>query len=78
MPVVQANGIDINYETEGAGEPIVLVPYLAADQACYAFQVAEYAKHFTCVSVESRAWPSSCAGARCRRWTRSCASPRPC
>jgi 3-oxoadipate enol-lactonase len=54
MPVVQANGIDINYEAQGEGEPMVLIPYLAADQACYAFQVAEYAKHFTCYSVDLR------------------------
>ena len=54
MPVVQANGIDINYEVQGTGEPMVLIPYLAADQACYAFQVADYAKHFTCYSVDLR------------------------
>jgi 3-oxoadipate enol-lactonase len=54
MPVVQANGIDINYEVQGEGEAMVLIPYLAADQACYAFQVAEYAKHFTCYSVDLR------------------------
>jgi 3-oxoadipate enol-lactonase len=54
VPVVQANGIDVYYEVQGEGEPIVLIPYLAADQACYAFQVAEYAKHFTCFSVDLR------------------------
>jgi len=54
MPTVQANGIDVYYETQGDGEPIVLIPYLAADQACYAFQVAEYAKHFTCLTVDLR------------------------
>ncbi len=54
MPIVQANGIDINYEEQGVGEPMVLIPYIAADQACYAFQVAEYAKHFTCFSVDLR------------------------
>lgn len=54
MPTVQANGIDIYYEVAGAGEPLVLIPYLAADQACYAFQVAEYAKHFTCFTVDLR------------------------
>lgn len=54
MPTVQANGIDIYYEVQGEGEPIVLIPYLAADQACYAFQVAEYAKHYTCFSVDLR------------------------
>jgi 3-oxoadipate enol-lactonase len=54
MPVVQANNIDIYYETQGEGEPLVLIPYLAADQACYAFQVAEYSKHFTCFTVDLR------------------------
>ena len=37
----------MNYETQGSGEPLVLIPYLAADNACYAFQVADYSKHFT-------------------------------
>jgi len=54
MPTVQANGIDINYEIVGEGEPLVLIPYLAADQACYAFQIAEYGKYFTCYSVDLR------------------------
>jgi pimeloyl-ACP methyl ester carboxylesterase len=39
---------------QGDGEPLVLIPYLAADQACYAFQVAEYAKHFSCFTVDLR------------------------
>jgi pimeloyl-ACP methyl ester carboxylesterase len=54
MPTVSANGIDINYEVTGEGEPLVLIPYLAADQACYAFQVADYANHFTCYCVDLR------------------------
>jgi hypothetical protein len=28
MPVVQANGIDVYYEVQGEGEPLVLIPYL--------------------------------------------------
>jgi len=54
MPKVKVNGITMNYEREGAGEPLVLIPYLAADQACYAFQVADYAKQFSCISVDPR------------------------
>jgi pimeloyl-ACP methyl ester carboxylesterase len=54
MPTVRANNVNLYYETTGQGEPLVLIPYLAADQACYAFQVAEYAKHFTCISVDLR------------------------
>jgi pimeloyl-ACP methyl ester carboxylesterase len=44
----------MNYDQQGSGDPLVLIPYLAADHACYAFQVAEYAKHFTCISVDLR------------------------
>jgi pimeloyl-ACP methyl ester carboxylesterase len=54
MPKVKANNITMNYEQQGSGEPLVLIPYLAADHACYAFQVAEYAKHFTCISLDLR------------------------
>lgn len=54
MPQVQANNITINYEQQGSGEPLILIPYLAADNACYAFQVAEYSKHFTCISLDLR------------------------
>ncbi len=54
MPTVEANGITMHYEQQGTGEPLILIPYLAADHACYAFQVAEYAKHFTCISVDLR------------------------
>src|SRR5262249_45300080 len=32
----------------------ILIPYLAADHACYAFQVAEYAKYFSCISLDLR------------------------
>jgi pimeloyl-ACP methyl ester carboxylesterase len=54
MPKVNANGITINYEQQGSGEPLILIPYLSADNSCYAFQVAEYAKHFTCISLDLR------------------------
>jgi pimeloyl-ACP methyl ester carboxylesterase len=54
MPAVQANNIEIYYEVQGEGEPLVLIPYLAADQACYAFQVADYASQFTCYTVDLR------------------------
>ena len=54
MPKVEANDITMNYETQGTGEPLLLIPYLAADNACYAFQVGDYAKHFTCISVDPR------------------------
>jgi 3-oxoadipate enol-lactonase len=54
MPKIKAHGITMNYDRQGTGEPLILIPYLSADHACYAFQVAEYAKHFTCISLDLR------------------------
>src|SRR5262245_3265366 len=54
MPKVKVNEITVNYEQQGTGEPLVLIPYSAADNACYTFQVADYAKEFTCISIDPR------------------------
>ena len=54
MPRVRVSNITLNYDQQGSGEPLVLIPYLAVDHACYAFQVADYAKRFTCISVDLR------------------------
>ena len=54
MPKVKANNINMNYDQQGTGEPLILIPYLSADHACYAFQVPEYSKFFTCISVDLR------------------------
>ena len=54
MPKVKANNLIMNYEQQGSGEPLILIPFLSADHACYAFQVAEYAKRFTCFSLDLR------------------------
>ena len=54
MPKIKANGITMNYDRQGTGEPLILIPYLSADHACYAFQVGEYTKHFTCITLDLR------------------------
>jgi pimeloyl-ACP methyl ester carboxylesterase len=54
VPKVKANNFSMNYEQQGSGEPLILLPYLAADHACYAFQIGDYAKHFTCISLDLR------------------------
>ena len=54
MPKVNANKLVMNYDRQGTGEPLLLIPYLSAEHACYAFQVAEYARHFTCISLDLR------------------------
>jgi 3-oxoadipate enol-lactonase len=52
MPQAQLDGLTINYEVQGAGEPLLLIPYIAADHACYAFQLPAYAEHFSCIAVD--------------------------
>ena len=52
MPRADVEGLSINYDVQGEGEPLVLVPYLAADHACYAFQLPAYTEHFSCISVD--------------------------
>lgn len=47
MPKVRANGFTMNYGQQGSGDPLILIPFLSAEHPCYAFQVAEYAKHFS-------------------------------
>jgi len=54
MPSVVANGITLHYEVAGSGPPLVLIPFLGADCSCYGFQVPDYARHFTCYSVDLR------------------------
>ena len=54
MPRIRAGGISMHYEQQGSGEPLVLIPFLSADNACYAFQIPDYAKHFTCIAVDPR------------------------
>jgi pimeloyl-ACP methyl ester carboxylesterase len=54
MPKVRAGNVTLNYEQQGSGQPLILIPYLAADHACYAFQVEAYAQYFTCICLDLR------------------------
>ncbi|MGO9888776.1 MAG: alpha/beta fold hydrolase [Solirubrobacteraceae bacterium] len=52
MPQVEVDGLRINYDVQGDGEPLLLIPYTAADHACYAFQLPSYAEHFSCIALD--------------------------
>jgi len=52
MPQVGVNGLTINYDVQGEGEPLLLIPYTSADHACYAFQLPDYTEHFSCIAVD--------------------------
>jgi pimeloyl-ACP methyl ester carboxylesterase len=52
VPQVEVNGLTINYEVQGEGEPLLLIPYTSADHAGYAFQLPAYTEHFSCVAID--------------------------
>jgi 3-oxoadipate enol-lactonase len=52
MPQATVDGLTINYDVQGEGDPLLLVPYLSADHACYAFQLPAYTERFSCISVD--------------------------
>ena len=52
MPQIEVSGITINYEVQGEGEPLLLIPYTSADHACYAFQLPAYTEHFSCIALD--------------------------
>jgi len=52
MPRVEVDGLTINYDIQGEGEPLLLIPYLSADHACYAFQLPAYTEHFSCIAID--------------------------
>jgi 3-oxoadipate enol-lactonase len=52
MSHVQVNGLTINYDVQGDGDPLLLIPYLSADHACFAFQLPAYTEHFRCIAID--------------------------
>ena len=52
MPKVDVDGLSINYDVQGEGEAVLLIPYTSADHACYAFQLPTYTEHFRCVAID--------------------------
>ena len=52
MPLANVDGLSINYDVQGEGDPLLLIPYLSADHACYAFQLPAYTEHFSCIAID--------------------------
>ena len=52
MPQVDVDGLAINYDVQGEGEPLLLIPYTSADHACWAFQLPAYTEHFSCIAID--------------------------
>ncbi|MEN3279567.1 MAG: hypothetical protein V7607_707 [Solirubrobacteraceae bacterium] len=52
MPRAEVDGLTINYDVQGEGEPLLLIPYTSADHACWAFQLPAYTEHFSCIAID--------------------------
>jgi pimeloyl-ACP methyl ester carboxylesterase len=52
MSQAQVDGLTINYDVQGEGEPLLLIPYTSADHACWAFQLPAYLEHFNCIAID--------------------------
>ena len=54
MPKAKVNGVTINYEVHGQGEPVVLIGGLGSQMQSWATQVPIYSKHFKVVIFDNR------------------------
>ena len=46
-------------------DPLLLIPYLSADHACYAFQLPAYTERFSCIAISGNtSWLMTTSGAR--------------
>ncbi len=54
MPDVKSNNINIHYEQQGKGDPLILIMGLGADGSLWEEHVKEYEKHFQCILMDNR------------------------
>ena len=54
MPKIKSNGININYEEWGSGEPLLLLMGITAPGAAWELHANEYKKHFRCILLDNR------------------------
>ncbi len=52
MPVATVEDLQLNYTDQGSGEPLLLIPYLSADSACYAFQLESHSERYRCLCID--------------------------
>ncbi|MDX1484512.1 MAG: alpha/beta hydrolase [Alphaproteobacteria bacterium] len=59
MPISTANGVEIYYETAGAGPPMVMIHAIPFDHTLWLYQAAHFSTWFQVISVDLRAWGRS-------------------
>src|SRR5438093_13759231 len=54
MSVAKVGTIDLYYDEQGSGDPLLLVMGLAADSAAWMFQVPDFARHHRTIVFDNR------------------------
>jgi pimeloyl-ACP methyl ester carboxylesterase len=54
MPLIKANGININYEIHGKGQPVVLIGGLGSVLQSWAAQIPIYSEYFKVIAFDNR------------------------
>lgn len=54
MSTAHVNGIDVYYEEQGSGDPLLLIMGLAADSLAWMFQLPDFSKHFRTIVFDNR------------------------
>ena len=59
MPYLSANGVQLYYESTGAGFPLVFCHEFAGDYRAWDFQVGFFARLYRCITYNHRGYPPS-------------------
>jgi pimeloyl-ACP methyl ester carboxylesterase len=54
VPSVTCNGINIHYQEQGRGEPLILIMGLGAPGSLWEDHLAAYGQHFRCLTIDNR------------------------
>lgn len=54
MPITTANGININYQIAGSGEPLVMIMGFSADSKSWMYQVPVFSRKFQVITFDNR------------------------
>ncbi len=54
MPTAKIGSIELYYEEQGSGDPLLLIMGLAADSTAWLFQVPDFAKHYRTIRFDNR------------------------
>ena len=54
MSTAKVGAIDMYYEEQGSGDPLLLIMGLAADSQAWLFQVPDFAAHYRTITFDNR------------------------